>query len=232
MRAFFALSFFCLNAIAQNVAVLTHQAANSERFQAGFPGGWPYSSPVDIGDSTNVPPQLGANLVVMSKAELEDQMTLLAPEVEAWNKAQEVKQDAPRKVAQELERRLYQRDFSNLEIDALQSEFVGLLLHAYLQNTELLLLVTKAVGASALTNNLTAQERTRVSALRPQIAFPRQPDFTSDDRARAVAIRDNVLIPHYQLYKAAKEMLARISTNAIPEDPTTSTNWPAATIGE
>lgn len=79
-----------LSLFAQNVAVLTHQAANSEKFQAGFPGGWPYARPVEIGTRTNLPPELSAPWVVMTRAALDAQMASLQPAVDAW-----VPPDAP-----------------------------------------------------------------------------------------------------------------------------------------
>lgn len=235
IQSFAVLLLLALCALAQNVAVLTHKAVNSAQYQRGFPGDWPYLNPLDVGDSTNVPVGYIGKWIVIPKTNLLATITNLYQQVEDWsasNRIDQIKSEADFTIEQSLKTRLHKGEFAELKLDALQSEFVGLLLHAYLQNTELLLLVTKAVGASALTNNLTAQERQRVAALRPQISFPRQDDFTAEDRARAVAIRDNVLIPHYQLYQAAKSMLERIRTNAIPEDPLTSTNWPAATIGE
>jgi len=76
------LTSFC--AFGQNVAVLTHEAANSEKFQAGFPGGWPYARPVDIGARTNLPTELAAPWVVMTAAALKTQMEALQPAVDAW----------------------------------------------------------------------------------------------------------------------------------------------------
>lgn len=192
-----ALIFFavCLAAFPQNVAVKTHQSENSSQFKSGFPGGWPYLRPVDIGAATQAPPQLGAGWVVMPKAELDAQMATLAPQVEAWNRAHELKQRVPVEVATELRKRLSKDALAELKLQAAQ--------------TEILLLLVKAVAGSALTNNLTIAERQRV-----------------------IAIRNGILLPHRQLYLAAKAMLDSASTNGTPSDPALDSSWPQTSIGE
>jgi len=84
MKAFLLLLALCVSASAQNVAVLTHEAANSEKFRAGFPGGWPYARPVTIGTNTTLPRELSAPWVVMTASELKTQMEALQPAVDAW----------------------------------------------------------------------------------------------------------------------------------------------------
>lgn len=114
-------------------------------------------------------------------------------------------------------------ELGDKRIDALQSELVGVLLHAYMQTTELLQLAVKAIAGTTATNNLTPLERARVVALRSQLTFPQQGDLSKEEKDRAVAIRDKVLIPHWKLYHEAVEAIksAKVSgtqaslTNAV-----------------
>lgn len=211
-----------------------HATANSAEFQLGLVGAWPQVEAVVPDDYTLSSNEISSGFSLKTTAEVAAIKATNKAAADAWFTLVTQRDHSRQSVAPELQKRIGdgETEFGQLKLDALQSEFVGLLLHAYLQNTELLLLVTKAVAGTAATNNLTVAERQRVAALRPQLVFPQQPDFTQDDRDRAVAIRDGVLIPHYQLYQAAKDLLSKISTNATPVDPAVSTNWPAVEIGD
>ena len=107
-------------------------------------------------------------------------------------------------------------------IDAAQSEFLGVLLHAYLQTTELLQLAVKAVAGTVATNNLTLAERARVVALRGQLMFPQQDDLSKSERDRAVELRDKLLIPHFRLYQEAAAAVESAKTNGVVSNLTNS----------
>jgi len=89
------LYFVTLIASGQNVAVLTHQAANTEAFRNGCPGGWPFVIK-DIG-VTSIPANLlSQGWQQMTKAQLEATKASLAAAKEAWNLAQETATAAPK----------------------------------------------------------------------------------------------------------------------------------------
>lgn len=68
-----------------NYGLLTHEAANSEKFRAGFPGGWPYATPVELGESSKLPDGLSSPpWVVVTAEELRQRMEALTPLVSAW----------------------------------------------------------------------------------------------------------------------------------------------------
>lgn len=68
-----------------NVALLTHEAVNSEKFRIGFPGGWPYVKPVELGDSDKLPPELPSPpWVIVTAEELRQRLETLTPLVNAW----------------------------------------------------------------------------------------------------------------------------------------------------
>lgn len=98
-------------------------------------------------------------------------------------------------------------------IDAAQSEFMGILLHAYLQTTRLAWLCTKAVAGTIATNNLTPSERAEVASLMSQVNFPKQDDLTKAATDRAVELKAKLLLPHFLLYQEALAALAAAQTN-------------------
>lgn len=116
-------------------------------------------------------------------------------------------------------------------VTSLQSEMIGKQIQLQLLNCELLLLVTKAVAGTVATNNLTAPERARVAALRTQLGFPTQPDFTQADRDRAIFIRDE-LIKAYQLWQAAQTARQLIASTNVVLPANSSNLWPNIEIGE
>lgn len=213
-------------ALSQNVAVLLFQNDPS-----GIPNGWPKALPIDIGSSTNLPEGLAAPWIVMTRSAFDAQVLALSPAKELWNQVQGTRDERKRTVAAILHRRIESGHWepSMLRLHALESELFGSLMQAFRLNSELLLLVTKAVAGTAATNNLTAPERARVVALRPQLAFAQAPDFTQQDRDRVIAITAE-LEKVEALWKAARDLRSNIETNAAfvaPED-----GWPDLTIGE
>lgn len=89
------LCFVTLIASGQNVAVWTHQAANTEAFRKGCPGGWPYSVQ-DIGSASIPADLLARGWQQMTKVQLEATKTSLAAAKEAWNLAQETATATPK----------------------------------------------------------------------------------------------------------------------------------------
>lgn len=77
-----------LTSSAQNLAVLTHGAANTEQFQAGCPTNWPAEFR-DIGASTNLPAGCAATngWAVWSTNKFETTKAALSALKEAFNKA-------------------------------------------------------------------------------------------------------------------------------------------------
>ena len=211
----------CLTAGAQNFAVTLCSGDST-----GIPDGWPKNTR-PLGEATG---PLSPGEQLKTQAEIDSIRASLAPQMEARNMAVDRRALAPLLVPLELRKRVDASDFAGLKVDALQSEFLGILLHAYLQTTELLQLVTKAVAGTAATNQLSAAERARVVALRGQLAFPQQDDLTKSERDRAVEIRDGVLKPHYELYQAAKAFVDAARTNGLPADFKDPANWPTTQI--
>jgi len=84
------------SAIAQNFAVLTHGAANTQEFISGCPSNWP-ARIIDIRSSTNLPKELTDPWFVESAAALKTRMTTLAAEKEAWNLSQESAATQPKR---------------------------------------------------------------------------------------------------------------------------------------
>lgn len=83
-----------LVAFAQNVAVLTHEAARTDDFKAGCPGAWPYKIE-KLGKSAELPAHLPSDWVVMTEESLKDRMALLDADKADWNRSQEQKELAP-----------------------------------------------------------------------------------------------------------------------------------------
>jgi len=83
-------------AYSQNVAVWTHQAANTDAFKKGCPGNWPYVTK-DLG-SEKLPDDLQARgWKLMTKDELIAAKTALEAAKEQWNTEQEVEITAPKR---------------------------------------------------------------------------------------------------------------------------------------
>lgn len=97
MKKFLVLLFVSVSIVAnaQNVAVWTHQAANTEAFRKGCPGGWPYSVQ-DIGASSIPADLLARGWKQMTRAELESAKAALADAKEQWNQAQEAAAATPK----------------------------------------------------------------------------------------------------------------------------------------
>ncbi len=88
MKKLLLAVLIAIPALAQNVAVLTHEAANSEQFKQGCPGGWPYAWK-EIGKDTKLPEGFEPTWVVMTEVELKERLNTLTAAKESWNKAQE-----------------------------------------------------------------------------------------------------------------------------------------------
>ena len=129
-------------------------------------------------------------------------------------------------IAETLKAKLSPEAWQEFRTDAAQSEFVLILLNVTLNLSEQVQLLTKALAASSLTNNLTAQERSRVSALKAQLTFPTQTDVTADDRSRAVYLRDSFMVPQIRLWTNAVRLInqAKAATQVFPEK---TNEWPA-----
>jgi len=86
MRTLLTFLLMAFSACAQNVAVLTHGAAGTEEFSNGCPTNWP-SAVVDIGASTNLPPQCVATngWVIWTQDKLAQTKADLASLKEAFN---------------------------------------------------------------------------------------------------------------------------------------------------
>lgn len=68
-----------------NYGLLTHEAANSEKFRSGFPGGWPYVKPVELGENDKLPAELPSPpWIVVTAEELRQRLEMLTPLVNAW----------------------------------------------------------------------------------------------------------------------------------------------------
>lgn len=81
---------------SQNLAVWTHQAANTDAFKNGCPGGWPYAVK-DIGNKNITADLLTHGWVQMTKTQLEAAKSSLANAKETWNGAQEIATVAPKR---------------------------------------------------------------------------------------------------------------------------------------
>lgn len=81
---------------AQNVAVWTHEAAQTKAFRDGCPGGWPYVVK-DIGAASIPADLLAQGWQQMTKSQLETVRTTLAQAKETWNLAQEASATTPKR---------------------------------------------------------------------------------------------------------------------------------------
>ena len=87
MKTITILFLLCLSCAAQNFAVLTHGAANTDEFKNGCPTNWPYRTQ-DIGASTNLPPDIKSDdgWVVLTKEALDDLFAQNADAKDVWTK--------------------------------------------------------------------------------------------------------------------------------------------------
>ena len=227
MKKITALLFLlsaCFSSMSENYAVSLYSGDPD-----GVPDGWPKTKR-SLGDGTG---PLEATEQLMTDVQLAAQYQSLTAAMNAWQQRQATAQAAPLVLAEAVRQRLASSEFQSLKIDALQSELVSLLVQAYIRNTRLLQLVTKAVAGTSATNNLTAGERALVQTIRSELVFGDGDPVTTTDKQRFTDIRDGVLKPHYQLYLAAKAIVDAWKTNAAnAPDPYSPTNLPNVGIGE
>ena len=89
MRTLLLLICLSVSGFAQNIAVLTHGAANTPEFRNGCPSNWP-ARYFSLRKSTNLPPELSSPpWIVETEVQLKARFESLAAEKEAWNVAQE-----------------------------------------------------------------------------------------------------------------------------------------------
>ena len=227
MKSILLLCMSGMLATAQNFAVL--KAEFYEGAPVGIPTNWP-SVVQPIGSAAELPPQYPPPWQHYTGEQLEQLKASLATAINLWRQVQGTREDRKQRVGQLLQERIEsgQWEPNRLRLHALESELFGKLMQVTRLNCELLLLVTKAVGQSALTNNLTAPERARVTALRPQLAFAQASDLTQADRDRVIFITGE-LAKIEALWKEARTLRANIETNSAYVDPAT---LGTVTIGE
>jgi len=88
MKKLFVYLLLSVSCAAQNVAVLTHQDANSEKFQQGFPGAWPFSIQ-QLGKTNTLPDNLKPPWKLLTKAELAAVMAANIAAVNAWTEPED-----------------------------------------------------------------------------------------------------------------------------------------------
>lgn len=193
----------------------------------GIPVGWPaHVQPV-----ANGAPLRGAPWQRMTDAQLAQQYQTHQSSYDAWYALRESKERNLPRINEELERRLKGDAWEGvLRANMLDFELLGLAIKLSLQNAEMSQLIAKAIAPSTLTNNLTATERARVAAIRQNLLVNDTPNLTSDDRTRAVYLRDE-LKKVYDLWKKARELRTKVSTNATPVNLDAET-WPTVNLGE
>lgn len=97
MRTLILLICLSVSCLAQNVAVLTHGAANTPEFRNGCPSNWP-ARYFSIGKATEVPRELQSPpWIVETEAQLKARFESLAAEKEAWNVTQEAAATQPKR---------------------------------------------------------------------------------------------------------------------------------------
>ena len=226
MKTFLCLALLSCSIQAQNFAVI-HAKDSTEH--AGMPPFWPVKKQ-PIGNAQQLPPQYPAPWVFATQAHVDEWLTTNAAAKEAWNQVAPTREPRKQRVGEVLQQRIEAGHWepARLRLHALESELFGKLMQAFRLNSELLLLVTKAVGQSTLTNNLTAGERARVTALRPQLAFAQAPNLTQDDRDRVIFITSE-LQKVEDLWRQARALRQNIETNSTAVDPE---SLPAISIGE
>lgn len=89
MRTLLLFLLSVASAFAQNVAVLSHEAANTPEFRDGIPALWPYRI-VEVGKARELPKDLpGTGWVLLSHEELRTRMESLSAAKETWNNREE-----------------------------------------------------------------------------------------------------------------------------------------------
>lgn len=97
MRTLLLLICLSVSGFAQNIAVLTHGAANTPEFQRGCPSNWP-ARYFSLRQSTNLPPELSSPpWIVETELQLKARFESLAAEKEAWNAAQQAAATQPKR---------------------------------------------------------------------------------------------------------------------------------------
>lgn len=220
----FTACLLSINAISADYNVLLYgDTPNPD----GIPAGWP----AQVQPVPSNSPERGAPWQRMTDAQLAQQFQTHQAAYDAWASLRESKiRNLPR-INEELERRLKGEAWEGiLRANMLDFELLGLTIKLALQNAELSQLLTKAVGQSSLTNNLTVAERARVVDLRQNLIVTSTPNLTSNDRTRAVYLRDE-LQKVYQLWMKARELRAKVTTNPTPVNLDAET-WPDSNLGE
>jgi len=227
MRAFLILLASCFCACGQNFAVL--QAKDDASAPAGIPANWP-TRVQPIGTAVSLPAPYAPPWQWMTGAELSALKSSLEEAKELWNQVHGTRDQRKQRVGEILQERIEsgQWEPNRLRLHALESELFRKLMQAFRLNSELLLLVTKAIAPTAATNNLSAPERARVVALRPQLSFAQAPDLTQADRDRVIAITTE-LQKIETIWRQAQALRANIETNSAYVDPG---SLPTITIGE
>lgn len=227
MKTFLLLLLSCSCALGQNFAVL--QAKDHPNPPAGIPADWPIQAQ-PIGSAASPPPQYPPPWKHFTGEQLAQLKSSLAAAKEVWNQVDGTRDARKQRVGQLLQERIEsgQWEPNRLRLHALESELFGKVMQVTRLNCELLLLVTKAIAGTAATNNLTAPERARVVALRPQLSFAKAPDLTQADRDRVIFITEE-LAKIEALWKEARQLRANIETNSAYVDPAT---LGTVTIGE
>ena len=82
--------------VAQNLAVLTHGASNSEEFQRGCPSNWP-AQVHSIGTATNLPPRYPPPWRLVTQAQVDRWKADHAAEMEVYQAAQEAAATQPKR---------------------------------------------------------------------------------------------------------------------------------------
>lgn len=218
------IALSCFATFGANYAVTFYSGDTT-----GIPDGWPKdlrplggaTGPLNAGEQLKTDVEIEAIRAPMSAVMAERKLRMRFSQL------------APTVLAESVKQRLAGSEFQSLKIDAMQSELTSLLVQAYIRNTRLLQLVTKAVAGTSATNNLTAGERALVQTIRSELVFGDGDPVTAADKQRFTDIRDGALKPHYQLYLAAKAVVDAWRTNAAnAPDPYSPTNLPSVTIGE
>jgi hypothetical protein len=212
--------------LGQNFAVKLAQDVPGT--DPAMPTNWPVRVQ-PIGDAAELP-EAYAGWRYFTKAQLDQLKADNAEAIALWEQVYTTRESRKERVAQLLQERIEagQWEPNRLRLHALESELFGKLIQAFRLNSELLLLVTKAVGGTVATNNLTAPERARLTAIRPQLTFGQAEDITQADRDRVLFITTQ-LQKIESLWKQARALRANIETNTAFVDPN---SLPETTIGE
>jgi hypothetical protein len=193
---------------------------------------WRINAPpgISLAAAAALTPQYAAPWKHYTGEQLEQLKASLSAAKELWNQVQGTREERKQRVGSLLQERIEagQWEPNRLRLHALEIELFGKVMQVTRLNCELLLLVTKAVAGTAATNNLTAPERARVAALRPQLSFAQAPDLTQADRDRVIFITSE-LHKIETLWKEARQLRSNIETNSAYVDPA---SLGTVTIGE